>query len=333
MIKKIAKAILTLLLVLIIGFFLGPKPHFEHVDNHPSTQEFDIKTLNEFVSNRESKVEYLKPDNEARIVWADSIPAITEYSIVYLHGFTASQGEGHPIHLNLADSLHANLYLPRLPEHGVHYQNAMKDLTPQLLVNSAKEAIAIGKSIGKKVILMGCSTGGTLAIYLASGDSDIEALVLLSPNIALASKSASLMTGPWGRFLTYQLVGEYTKRNSESENPSTKYWTSLAHNNGLIALQSLIDQTMTDDVFNAIKTPVYCGYYYKNDEEHDHTVSVEAIMRFKEEIGSFTGDIEWDTFERGGHVLGSVYRNEHWKEVQDEVWFFLKRKIAARVLE
>ena len=44
----------------------------------------------------------LKPDNEARIVWADSSRQKTAYAIVYLHGFSASLGEGDPTDTDIA---------------------------------------------------------------------------------------------------------------------------------------------------------------------------------------------------------------------------------------
>jgi len=201
MLKKILIALGGLLVLLVGGFFLGPRAQYEKVDNTPAPKRYDIETLDQVLRDRESTVQYLKDDNEARVIWTDSIPTKTAYSIVYLHGFSASQGEGYPMHLNLADSLDANMYLPRLPEHGVHYQDAMKDLTPVMLVEAAKDAIAIGKSIGDKVIVVGCSTGGTLGIFLAAGDPDLEALVLLSPNIEIRSPGAAMMTGPWGRQL------------------------------------------------------------------------------------------------------------------------------------
>ena len=62
----------------------------------------------------------LKPGNEARIIWAnDSAKQKTEYAIVYLHGFSASQAEGDPIHRNIAKEFGCNLYLSRLAEHGI----------------------------------------------------------------------------------------------------------------------------------------------------------------------------------------------------------------------
>ena len=52
----------------------------------------------------------VKPNNEAKIIWADSNHQQTDYAIVYLHGFSASQMEGDPVHRNIAKQFHCNLY-------------------------------------------------------------------------------------------------------------------------------------------------------------------------------------------------------------------------------
>lgn len=326
MITKAVKILSAICIVGVGGYFAGPKVTFEPFDNEPSAMRYEISQLDKIISDRESSFQNLKEDNEARIVWADSIPKKTKYSVVYLHGFTATHGEGYPMHLNLADSLHANLYLPRLPEHGIQDKEAMKHLTPKMLVDGAKDAIAVGKSIGEKVILLSCSTGGTLSIFLGAADPSLEALILLSPNIALNSSAAGLMTGPWGKELTYQLIGEH--RDMTNFQNSKEYWTYLHHSNGLIALQSLMDQTMNKEIFSKLKMPIYCGYYYKNEEVQDPTVSVDAMLEFQKSISTPEEYVEFEAFPEGNHVLSSVYKNKNWEVVQNEVWDFVKRQIV-----
>ena len=310
--------------IAIVGFIAGPKPHFEQVRNTPSNKTYKIKNVDASLLERESKVSHIKPDNQAQIVWSDSTHQKTEYSIVYLHGFTASQGEGYPMHISIADSLNANLYLPRLHGHGITGEDAMIDLTPTLLVEDAKDAIAIGKTLGEKLIVMGCSTGGTLGIYLAANDPEIAALILLSPNIAISDPSSKLLTGPWGKELAYQLIGANIVEQKGSKD---KYWSNEYSTNGLIALQSLIDQTMTVDVFEKLSAPIYCGYYYKSEEEQDHVVSVPAMLSFRKSLTLSDDDIEFEAFpEAGHHVICSIYKNKNWDQVQVEVLDFLSRE-------
>ena len=324
MLKKMLWILSGILLLLIIVFIIGPKPEFKKVDNIPSSTQYYLATIDDIIASREASVQFLKLDNEARIVWADTLRKKTKYSMVYLHGFSASQAEGDPVHRNLAKKLGANLYLPRLSGHGIDTREAMSGLTPRMLIEDAKDAIAIGKSIGEKVIVVGCSTGGTLGIYLASNDPEIEALILLSPNIAIKDPTAAMVTGPWGEELAYQIIGPYREFGGET-NP---YWSDKYSTNGIIALQGLIDQTMIEEVFEKITLPVYCGYYFKDEDNQDPVVSVAAMLDFKEHISSPPPDVFFQPFANvGNHVIASKHKTDGWKEVEDGVWEYLERII------
>ncbi|MEI9959446.1 MAG: alpha/beta hydrolase [Ferruginibacter sp.] len=100
--------------------------------------------------------------------------------------FSASQEEGNPVHRDIAKTFGCNLYLSRLAEHGIDTTEQLLNLTADNYWESAKQAFAIGKQLGNKVILMGTSTGGTQAIQLAAAyPNDIAGLILYSPNIAI----------------------------------------------------------------------------------------------------------------------------------------------------
>lgn len=313
-----------IIILLIIVFAVGPKPEFKKVDNNPSSVRYPLETLDDIIASRETAVQFLKPDNEARIVWADSLHEKTEYSMVYIHGFSASQAEGDPVHTNLAKKIGANLYLPRLSGHGIDTKEAMSDLTPGMLIEDTKDAIAIGKSIGEKVIVVGCSTGGTLGIYLAANDPGIEALILLSPNIAIKDPTAAMVTGPWGEELAYQIIGPYREFGGRT-NP---YWSDKYSTNGIIALQALIDQTMVEEVFKKITLPVYCGYYFKDEENQDPVVSVDAMLEFKKHISTPKEKVLFQPFANvGNHVIASKHKTDGWKEVEEGVFSYLQQNI------
>jgi hypothetical protein len=81
-------------------YLLGPhpeKPFFDNVLPYISNQI----SIDDYVSEMESSYK-IKENNEAKIIWADSSHQVTEYAIVYLHGFSASQMEGDPVHRNIA---------------------------------------------------------------------------------------------------------------------------------------------------------------------------------------------------------------------------------------
>ena len=129
--------------------------------------------------------------------------------MVYLHGFSASQEEGDPVHVEFARAFGCNLYLSRLAGHGIDTIDAMINLTAEELWNSAKEAYAIGKQLGKKVIILATSTGGTLALKLAAEYPEITGLILLSPNIAINDPNAWLLNNPWGLQIARLIKGKY----------------------------------------------------------------------------------------------------------------------------
>src|SRR6187455_3537714 len=148
------------LLVLIIIYFLGPQPPTPKYNNELPNIPADAVLLVKYIANNESKHK-LKPDNEARIVWFnDSTKEKTEYAVVYLHGFSASQEEGDPVNYEFARKFGCNLFLARLAEHGVDTTEPLANYTAETSWRSAVEAYGIGKQLGRKIILMSTSTGG-----------------------------------------------------------------------------------------------------------------------------------------------------------------------------
>src|SRR5258706_14686411 len=116
--KKWLRVLLAIIAVLFVVYLLGPHPKAPVYSQGLPTVPPDAASLEKYVSNNEAEHK-LKPNNEARIVWLDSSKTKTEYSIVYLHGFSASQEEGRPIHTNIAKEFGCNLYLSRLAGHGI----------------------------------------------------------------------------------------------------------------------------------------------------------------------------------------------------------------------
>ncbi len=182
--------------------------------------------MDSLIYAKESQVAYLKDDNEARIIWADSSRRQTPYIVVYIHGFSANQGKGDPIHRELAESLGTNLYLVRLKDHGLDYDDAFINLTPADLIGDTKEAIAID-IIGKKVILASCFTGSTLSIALAPNDPSIHSLVFMSPNKRIKDLKANMVTGPWGSQFIKTIVGEYRLVEEHQKNNTGPGITTL----------------------------------------------------------------------------------------------------------
>ena len=331
MIFNILKVILALILLLTIIYFVGPRVEKPILNNDLPKLNFGLLELEKWINDKESSLSNIKTDNEARIIWSDSIPKQTDYSLVYLHGWSASQGEGDPVHRLLAERYGFNLYLARLAGHGIKEERTMCDLTADQLYDSAKEAIAIGKKIGKKVIVIGTSTGCTLALPLSAGDPDVAALILYSPNIALANGSSSLLSGPWGVQLAKALLGEYLEY--EPENPLVgQYWTNKYCSKALTQLQVLVDQTMVKETFQGVTQPVFMGYYYKDEENQDQTVSVPAMLKMFEELGTENQLKRKVAFpDVGEHVIASYISSKDLESVKSETFKFFDEVLKLPV--
>lgn len=306
-----------------ILYLLGPLPPKPKLTAKLPLITGNLSELETRVIRKEASTNNLRPDNEARIVWADPVlKQKTKYSLVYLHGFSASQEEGNPIHREFAKRYGYNLYLPRLEGHGVAEEDALINLTPEGLVQSAKEAVAIGKKLGEKVILMSTSTGGTLSLYLASENLDIAGLILYSPNIDLYDPYSSLLSKRWGLEVARTVKDSYYMTYPSDEN-TDPYWTKKYRLEALVTLRSLIDATMTEEVFQKVKQPVFLGYYYKNEKEQDNVVSVPAMEDMFEQLGTSEPSKRKIAFSKvGDHCIANRFRSKDIEEVKRETFRF-----------
>src|SRR6185369_17294010 len=115
---KFLKGLGIFLLLLIAIYFFGPHPSFPKYDLNLPAIPTEASALENYIQTRES-MHKLKPDNEARIIWFDSNRTKTDFAVVYIHGFSASQEEGDPVHTDFAKEFGCNLFLNRLEDHGI----------------------------------------------------------------------------------------------------------------------------------------------------------------------------------------------------------------------
>lgn len=321
--KKASIILLTFFGLATTAYFLGPKPtapqEFKGKFTFPPLSELDA-----FIQKRERETKGLKPGNEAKIVWNDSLTKQkTPISFVYIHGFSASGEEGAPGHVQLAEKFGANLYIARLAEHGIDLGDAtMQTLTADKLISSAEEALAIGKEIGEEVVIIGTSMGGALTTYLASKHPEIKAIVLYSPCIEIFDKNAALIDNPWG----LQLAKAIKKSDFNDITPKNelqkKYWTLHYRLEGVQALQNFLTNTMHEQTFKNIKCPVYMGYYYKDEENQDKVVSVPAMLKMFDQLGSEKKEkIAFPASKH--HVIASYVLSEDWENVRNKTAQFL----------
>jgi esterase/lipase len=331
--KKWTKILLVIIVVLAIAYFLGPHPvtpvYSPVLPNVPSS----AAALEQYIGSNEAQHK-LKPDNEARIIWFDSNKTQTEYAIVYLHGFSASPQEGTPISTNIAKEFGCNLYLSRLAGHGIDTINPMINLTADELWESAKQALQIGKQLGKKVILMSTSTGGTLSLKLAADyPNDVYGLILMSPNIAIYDPRSFLLNNHWGLLIARTVTNSHYITATDTSALYKKYWYWRYPLEATTQLEELIETSMTKETFEKIKQPTLMVYYYKDEQHQDTVVSVPAMLNMFNELGTPKNlKIKQAMPDVGDHVMGSYIKSKDLLEVQEEIEDFMKRKLKMQPL-
>lgn len=322
---------LIVIAILVIIYYLGPRPSDPVYDPVLPAVPQEVGSLEQYIAQKEA-MHHLKPDNEARIIWYDSVPRKTKYSVVYLHGFSASQEEGDPVHLDFVRRYGCNLFLSRLDGHGIDTSDPLASMTATGLWNDAKQALAIGKALGEKVILMSTSTGGTLALKLAATyPNDVFAVINMSPNIAINNDLVFLSNHPWGLQISqFVMKGKYLESKTFNEQRS-RYWNNKYRLEAVGELQSLVETTMKTSTFRAVKQPVLNLYYYKDEQHQDPTVKVSAILKMEKELGTADSLKEAVAIpEAGAHVLGCSFVSHDVPGVERAIDAFAEKKLGLQ---
>lgn len=109
----------------------------------------------------------------------------TPLAVVLFHGITNNPAQ----YAQLAPLVYqtgANVFVPRMPEHGDkdRLTTGLATLTAETLLASANEAVDIAFGLGERVALLGISMGGSLAAYFGQYRS-VEIAVPVAPDFAL----------------------------------------------------------------------------------------------------------------------------------------------------
>ena len=324
--KTTGKWLAGIILTLIIIYSAGPVPSKPDFSLHEAILPNSLTELESSINKSEKAVKGIKHDNQARIVWADSSKKEkTKIAFLYLHGFSASQAEGDPVHRDLAKKYNANLYLSRLAEHGIDRgDSTMINLTASEFEASAEAALSVAKRLGDEVVVIGTSAGGALTLFLASRHPEIKAIILYSPCVKLFDRSALILDKPWGLQIASLVSGGRVKNFEPESSIHANYWQLSYRIEALVALQNLVSNTMKPEIFAKIKCPVFLGYYYKNETEQDNTVSVPAMLKMFGELGTQAELKQKVAFPKAGaHVIASHIRSKDWQGVEEVTDKFL----------
>ncbi|MBU4529748.1 MAG: alpha/beta fold hydrolase [Hoeflea sp.] len=238
--RKVLYFIAFLIIAGGLAFAFGPRPAVDtSVDFSEATLPDD---LDQYLAQSEAGFEDLRDGSERRIVWAyPASKARTPLAIIYIHGFSAGPGETRPLSDLIASQLGANLYYARLAGHG-RSGDAMLDGSVHAWVNDLAEAVAIGRRLGERVVIVATSTGASLATWAATQPDlmrDVVGLVQISPNYGVQAAGSGLLTMPWAENLVPLIAGQ--RRSFEPINDlHATLWTPEYPSLALLPMASLV---------------------------------------------------------------------------------------------
>ncbi len=330
--KKRYMISLLIIIFLVVVYWAGPRLGRTDLDLDLPVIPAGIDSIEQYVLDQEAQFP-VKPGNESIIVWGDSVARTTEFVLLYLHGFSASRYEGYPLTCDFVKEFKVNAYLPRLAGHGLIKDEPLLDMTPANLYNSAKEALVIAHKLGNKVVIMGTSTGCTLALMLAADYPElVDGLILYSPNIKIKNPLAPLLSGPWGLQISRVVHGgKYSVSDDPADSEDCKYWYCRYRVEAQVYLQQLLDMRMNRREFQKVHQPVFLGYYYKDDDHQDQTIEVKAALKMFEELGTpATEKVKVAFPEAGAHVIACELTSKSVAEVRKETFDFVRRILKIK---
>lgn len=268
----------------------------------------------------------LKPGNAAGIVWAfPSDRQRTRLSVVYLHGFSASRGEAEQAIRFIASALGANVYFARLPGHGHVADDAQRGLSSTQLEAAARHALAVGQRLGDHVVLVGTSLGASLALWLAAEyPTVVDAVVAWSPGIAAPpDRDAQVRQLASGSAVLYPDV---TPRPPEE----AAHWSTCRHSDGYRAMVEFIDTRMRPETFARVTSPVFLGYYYRDDVHQDASAWVFAMRGMFGQLGTPFASKTEVAYPDGDHALAHPGRSRAAERVATDTIAFLQAQLVRR---
>lgn len=261
-------------------FFLGPTNQFGPDEPAPRDAPPAIYLLDDWLAQQEAAYPDIRPGLQRQIRWHGQPGEPTKWSVVYLHGFSASLLETAPLAEWVAESLGANLFYTRLTGHG-RTSEAMAEATVQDWLADTMEAAEIGQRIGERVLLIGVSTGATLGTWLGNRPEGqgVSGYVFISPNYGPRDKRSELINQPWGMRLALHLEGETQGRLSEDP-LKNQAWTNVHPTRALFPMMALVKGVRDSDL-SGFTAPVLVLY-----SEQDQVVDPLEITALFPRIGS-----------------------------------------------
>jgi esterase/lipase len=264
----------------------------------------DVTTIEASLAAREALVPHLRKGCEKRIVWAGAPATRTGICVLYIHGFSATGEELRPLPDLVASGLGANIYFTRLTGHGQD-SAAMGEASLAAWQTDVVEALAVAQTIGQEVIVIGCSTGCTLATLAFAQGANAKAMIHVSPNFGLRHRAVqALLDLPRSRRWAKYVAGD--TRSFASKNAAhAAFWTLEYPTEAVHVMADAVRAARTADL-SEITTPALFCFNPKDQVVHpDETKKV--IARW----GAATGTIileQTPADDEMGHIMaGDIF--------------------------
>jgi esterase/lipase len=268
----VSMTILLGLLFLLPGAKLNPRSILSTVP-----PDLSLTDLKRWLEDQEAMVANIITGAEARIRFACSEqPEKTPYVFLHIHGFSACRQETAPVAEKIADNFKGNLVEVRLAGHGLS-ENPMRSSAEEWL-KTVVNGYDMASQLGHKIIIIGTSTGATLAAWAAATQQEetaqTQALLLMSPNFKVKSRFGFLLTLPMAETWIPWLLGR--ERHWQPENAMVaKYWSSRYPVQAIIEMQKVVDWFRKQPL-DSYHTPLAL-MYMRNDPTIDPSAAVRAF--------------------------------------------------------
>lgn len=222
----------------------------------------------------EAKVPNLRPGCAKRIVWAGTPATKTQTAVLYIHGFSATGEEIRPLPDMVAQGLGANLFFTRLTGHGQDGA-AMGRATLADWQADVAEALAVAHTIGDDVVIIGCSTGCTLATLALAQGATAKAMIHVSPNFGLRNKAVQfLLDLPASRHWSKYVAGN-TRVFKPISTAHSAYWT-LAYPTAAVHVMADAVRAVRQLDLSAVTVPaLFC---FNADDQVVHPKNTAQVM-------------------------------------------------------
>jgi len=276
--RSFGKWIGRLLLALgMIGVGLWAFAPIEPVDREIAFEEDNLGgDLDVGLQQRESAFPDMIPGVAKRIFWAGAVGAKTPLAVIYVHGFSATSEEIRPVPDEVARALGANLFFMRLAGHGRGSQ-AMAEPVAGDWIEDMAEAMAIGRRIGDRVLVIANSTGAALAAVAATDpvlSQDMAGVVLISPNFRLNNPAAAILDLPLARWWGPVIAG--ADRSFAPLNAGqAAYWTTTYPTVALFPMAALARVARGLD-YRAVRVPAL--FIYSAEDRVIDPVAIAPVI-------------------------------------------------------